>query len=169
MRDKQRRHAVLRRVLQQTRARSQADLQAALAQANIYVSQATLSRDIKALGLVKMPLPDQHYRYVMPDAQVQQRRYERLQMAFRHYVTSYDHAGNLLVMKTSPGSAQAVAQDIDAMAWEEILGTVAGDDTILVVTRSVRAVKRLHERFQQLLGLMAPTDAHQEEDPTREA
>lgn len=169
MRDKQRRHAVLRRVLQQTRARSQADLQAALAQANIHVSQATLSRDIKALGLVKMPLPDQHYRYVMPDAQVQQRRYERLQMAFRHYVTGYDHAGNLLVMKTSPGSAQAVAQDIDAMAWEEILGTVAGDDTILVVTRSVRAVKRLHERFQQLLGLMAPTDAYQEEEPTREA
>jgi transcriptional regulator of arginine metabolism len=139
-----------------------------LAQANIHVSQATLSRDIKELGLVKMPLPDQHYRYVVPDAPVQQRRYKRLQMAFRHYVTSYDHAGNLLVMKTSPGSAQAVAQDVDAMAWEEILGTVAGDDTILVVTRSVRAVKRLHERFQQLLGLMAATDSHKEE-PTREA
>jgi transcriptional regulator of arginine metabolism len=150
MRAKQRRHAVLRQVLRQTRARSQAELQAALAHANIRVSQATLSRDIKELGLVKMPLPDQHYSYVMPGAQVQQRRYERLQMAFRHFVTSYDHAGNLLVMKTSPGSAQAVAQDMDAMEWAEILGTVAGDDTILVVTRSVRAVKRLHERFQQL-------------------
>jgi transcriptional regulator of arginine metabolism len=156
---KQRRHAVLRQVLQLTPVRSQAELQAALAQHDVHVSQATLSRDIQTLGLVKMPLPEQRYCYVMPEEHMQQRRYDRLQVAFQHFVIRYEAAGQLLVIKTSPGSAHTVAVDLDALAWEEIIGTVAGDDTILVVTRSVRAVKQLHERLQRLLGLIPPDTA----------
>jgi transcriptional regulator of arginine metabolism len=152
MSEKQRRHATLQQVLRETAVHSQAELQDALQQRNIRVSQATLSRDIKELGLIKTPQVDQRYRYVVPEEQVLQRRYDRLQLAFAHFVYSYDHAGNLMVVKTSPGTAHAVAVDLDAMQWEEVLGTVAGDDTILVVTRSVNAVKRLHEHFQQLLG-----------------
>ena len=152
MTKKQRRHAVLRQVLQEQPIRSQADLQAALSQQGLAVSQATLSRDIKELGLVKTPLLDERYQYVAPERHVQQRRYERLTLSFQHFVTSYDHAENLVVIKTTSGSAAAVAEDLDAMPWEEILGTVAGDDTILVVVRSVSAVQQLHERFQQLLG-----------------
>lgn len=153
MGDKRRRQAVLRQVLQHTAMHSQSELQAALAHQNIHVSQATLSRDIKELGLVKMPLADQRYRYVVPDEHLRQRRYERLCLAFEHFVTSYDHAGNLLVVKTAPGTASAVAADLDAMRWQEVVGTVAGDDTILIVVRSAQGVKRLHERLQDLLGL----------------
>jgi len=156
---KQRRHAVLRQVLQNTPVRSQAELQAALAQHDVHVSQATLSRDIQTLGLVKMPLPEQRYCYVMPEEPMQQRRYERLQVAFQHCVTRYEAAGQLVVIKTSPGSAHTVAVDLDAMAWEAIVGTVAGDDTILVVTRSVQAVEQLHTRLQRLLGLIHPEAA----------
>jgi transcriptional regulator of arginine metabolism len=141
---------------------SQAELQAALQQRNIHVSQATLSRDMKELGMVKTPLADQQYRYVVPEEAAQQRRYDRLQLAFRHFVHSYDHAGNLVVVKTSPGTAHAVAVDLDAMQWDDMLGTIAGDDTILIVMRSVRAVKQLHERFQQWL---APSTTHFEGDP----
>jgi transcriptional regulator of arginine metabolism len=151
MSEKQHRQATLQQVLRDTAVHSQAELQDALRQRNIRVSQATLSRDIKELGLIKTPQVDQRYRYVVPEEQVLQRRYDRLQLAFAHFVRSYDHAGNLMVVKTSPGTAHAVAVDLDAMQWEDVLGTVAGDDTILVVTRSVHAVKRLHERFQQLL------------------
>lgn len=160
MSEKQRRHATLQQVLRETAVHSQAELQDALQQRNIRVSQATLSRDIKELGLIKTPQGDQRYRYVVPEEQVQQRRYDRLQLAFAHFVRSYDHAGNLMVVKTSPGTAHAVAVDLDAMQWEDVLGTVAGDDTILVVTRSVRAVKRLHERFQQLLSIQAACFVH---------
>ena len=156
MRDKKRRQAALRQVLRHTAVRSQAELQAVLAQQNIHVSQATLSRDIKELGLIKMPLADQRYSYVVPDEHQRQRRYDRLRLAFEHFVTSYDHAGNLLVVKTIPGTAAAVAADLDAMQWQEVVGTVAGDDTILIVVRSVQAIKDLHNRFQALLGLSTP-------------
>ncbi len=156
MTKKQRRHAVLQQLLREQSIRSQADLQAALSEQGVEVSQATLSRDIKELGFVKTPLPDERYQYVAPKQQVQQRRYERLALSFRHFVTSYDHAENLVVVKTTAGSAPAVAEDLDAMPWEEVLGTVAGDDTILVVVRSANAVQQLHERFQHLLGLISP-------------
>ena len=149
---KQQRQAALRQVLREMAVHSQAELQSALRRHNIQVSQATLSRDIKELGLVKTSLHDQRYRYVIPEDKVQEQCYDRLRLAFAHFVRSYDHAENLLVIKTSPGTAHAVAVDLDAMQWEDILGTVAGDDTILVVTRSVQAIKQLHERFQVLLG-----------------
>ena len=74
-------------------------------------------------------------------------------------MTRYEAAGQLVVIKTSPGSAHTVAVDLDAMAWEAIVGTVAGDDTILVVTRSVQAVEQLHTRLQRLLGLIHPEAA----------
>ena len=159
---KQQRQAALRRFLREREVHSQAELQAALRQHNIRVSQATLSRDIKELGLIKASLGDQRYRYVVPEAKVQQRRYDRLQLAFAHFVHSYDHAGHLMVVKTSPGTAQAVAADLDAMQWQEIVGTIGGDDTILVVTRSLGAIKRLHERFQSLLGPYDDVNAEEE-------
>lgn len=146
---KQRRQAALQQLLRERAVHSQIELQAALRQRNIHVSQATLSRDIKELGLIKTPLGGQRYRYVVPEEKAAERRHDRLQLAFAHFVHSYDHAGHLMVVKTSPGTAHAVAVDLDAIQWEEIVGTIAGDDTILIVTRSGRAVKRLHERFQQ--------------------
>lgn len=152
---KQQRLALLRQVVQHSTVRSQAELQAALARHNVHISQATLSRDIQTLGLVKMPLPDQGSCYVLPDVPGQQRRHARLQVSLQHFVTGCEGAGNLLVMKTSPGSAQSVAADLDAARLHEIVGTVAGDDTILVVTRSAREVKRLQKRLQDLQGVVA--------------
>ncbi len=148
----QQRRAVLRQIVQQTPVRSQAELQAVLAQHDVHVSQATLSRDIQALGLLKMPLPEQ--RYVLPALPGQQRHRERLQVALQHFVLGCTAAGNLLVIKTSPGSAHTVAADLDAVGLPEIVGTVAGDDTILVVTRTVREVKRLQKHLQDLQGMM---------------
>ena len=153
MTEKQRRHTVLRQVLQEAAVRSQAELQATLQRRDIHVSQATLSRDIKEMGLVKMPMAGAYYRYVIPAEQSQQRQYNQLQLAFQHFVRSYEYSGNLLVVKTTPATAQAVAADIDAMQWPEVLGTIAGDDTILIVTRSLRVVKTLCTHFQQFLSL----------------
>jgi len=148
---KQQRQAILRQVLQDTAVRSQAELQATLQQRHIHVSQATLSRDIKEMGLVKMPMAGAYYRYVVPAEPSQPRQYDTRQLTLQHFVRSYASTGNLLVVKTASGTAQAVAADIDAMQWPEVLGTIAGDDTILMVTRSARVVKILETHFQQFL------------------
>lgn len=162
MSTKQQRQAALQQILRETVVRSQAELQAKLQQRHMRVSQATLSRDIKELGLIKTPLQDQRYRYTMPEEKVQERRYDRLRLTFAHFVRGYDHASHLVVVKTSPGTAHAVAVDLDAMQWEDIVGTIAGDDTILVVTRSARAVRRLYERFQALMGQDEQSDRGKE-------
>ena len=112
---KQRRQAALQQVLRETVVHSQAELQAVLQQRNIHVSQATLSRDLRELGLIKTPLGEQRYRYVVPEEKAVERRFDRLQLAFAHFVHRCDHAGHLLVVKTSPGTAQAVAADLDAI------------------------------------------------------
>lgn len=116
---------------------TQGELVAALRGAGITVTQATVSRDIKRLGLVKMAARDGSYRYrapehtVLPPSEIQ----ARLHRAVRDYVLSVDVGSGLVVVKTMTGSAGTVAEAIDEMAWPEVAGTVAGDNTILVVPR----------------------------------
>jgi transcriptional regulator of arginine metabolism len=116
---------------------TQAQLVAALRRKGIRVTQATVSRDIKRLGLVKVPTGNGAYRYASPQtAQARSGEAEaRLRRAFSEYVTGVDEGSGLVLVKTASGSAGAVAEAIDEMAWPEIAGTVAGDNTIIVVPR----------------------------------
>ncbi len=118
--------------------RTQQELVAALQERGLRVTQATVSRDIKRMGLVKVPGPDGRYRYAPPQG-VQQAvppgARAKLAAAFREFVTGVDWGDSLVLVKTLAGRANAVAAAIDEARMPEVAGTVAGDDTILVVVR----------------------------------
>ena len=131
----------------------------ALLEAQGYAStQATVSRDIKELGLVKVPIKDAReddglFKYVVPSATASY--VSRLHRVVAELVTSIDGAVNLIVLRTGPGSAQMVASAIDEAAWPEILGTVGGDDTILAIVRSIDEMPVVKQRFIDLQGASA--------------
>ncbi len=118
---------------------TQDELVAALRGAGIKVTQATVSRDIKRLGLVKIADGNGAYRYQAPEAATPRASGAEIQAglrrAVRDYVTDVDEGSGLVVVKTSTGSAGVVAEAIDEIAWPEVVGTVAGDNAIIVVLR----------------------------------
>jgi transcriptional regulator of arginine metabolism len=126
---------------------SQEDLQRALAKRGLKVAQATLSRDARELGLVKTA---RGYARSPEDVNVES-GLPSAQRLVREFVTDVRIAQNLLVVKTSVGSAQPVAAALDAEASPEALGTVAGDDTILIVTADNKAAARLAGRIREML------------------
>lgn len=132
---------------------TQAELVRALRAAAIDVTQATVSRDIKRLGLVKVPSGDGVYRYGAAEAArpLPGEMQARLHRAFTDYVTEIDEGSGLIIIKTTTGSAGAVAEAIDEAGWPEIVGTVAGDNTILVIPRKTGVRVALLRRFKGLL------------------
>ncbi len=114
------------------------------------VTQATVSRDIKELGLIKYPFGENHHRYVLPPNQAAVNAYSRLQRLVKDSVLKVDDSENLILVRTLPGTAHAVASCLDSLPWPEILGTVAGDDTILIVVKPREMVPVVIERLQKL-------------------
>lgn len=147
---KSRRHRRIMEIINNQRIATQEELCDTLRSNGFDITQATVSRDIKELHLVKIP-DEEGYRYAQPDAAALNRAQERLQRMFRDSVNHIDHSENLIVIKTPPGAAQGLASIIDASDLEYILGTVAGDDTIFVVVKPKAAVAKVLNRFQQLL------------------
>ncbi len=133
--------------------RSQEELAASLESQGFETTQATISRDIKDLGLVKVPLrngssENGQFKYVLPSPSMQFT--SRLHRVVSELVTGIDGSGNLIVLRTPPGSAMMVASAIDEAAWPEILGTIGGDDTILVIVRAPKSTAILIQRFNDL-------------------
>ncbi|MER3456874.1 MAG: arginine repressor [candidate division GAL15 bacterium] len=134
---------------------TQQELVHALRRRGLRVTQATVSRDVKRLGLVKVPDAQGRYRYAPPEGLREvtaPAAQEKLASAFREFVTGVDWGEGLVLVKTLSGRANAVAAAIDEARMPEIAGTVAGDDTIVVVVRRagdrevvVRALGRLLE------------------------
>ena len=111
---------------------TQNDLTAALKQAGIVSTQATISRDMRELGLTKEQGPDGGYRYVAPRRGAASSYSDRLRTIFKESVTSVAVAQNLLVLKTLPGLAPAACSAIDGMGYPGLVGTLAGDDTAFI-------------------------------------
>jgi transcriptional regulator of arginine metabolism len=126
---------------------SQEDLRRALARHSQRVTQATLSRDIHELGIVKTT--DGYVRAQAAAAEPVLPSSERL---VREFVLSVREAQNQLVVKTSVGSAQPVAAALDAEGWEESLGSIAGDDTILFICENKHDAERLANRIREMLA-----------------
>ncbi|MGH9521411.1 MAG: arginine repressor [Terriglobales bacterium] len=128
---------------------TQEELVDRLAKAGLHVTQATLSRDIKELGLVKTPegysTPGELAGEAAPAA-------PPLSHLLLEFVVEVKEAQNLLVIRTTAGSAQPVAAALDADRWPELLGTLAGDDTILVVAASVKQARELGKRIRELMA-----------------
>ncbi len=131
---KNHRQHVIRDILLNSHIATQEDLRDALRTRGVDVTQATVSRDIKELGLIKVP-DGAVYRYAFPDTQMLGASPERLNRFLKELVKTIDYSGNIVVIKTIPGAAQSVGSMIDSMNEAHILGNVAGDDTILVVVK----------------------------------
>ena len=146
-------HRFLRSIAHRTyelETESQDELVEELRNAGFNVTQATVSRDIKELHLVKVPLADGRYKYSLPAVQ----RFNPLQKLKRNLMdvfVSIDSAGHLIVMKTLPGNANAIGALIDHLDWDEILGTICGDDTILIICRTEKDTEIISEKFLEML------------------
>ncbi|MEE2635811.1 MAG: arginine repressor [Acidobacteriota bacterium] len=133
---------VLRRAV-----RSQEELRTQLASLGIQATQATISRDVKELGLVKRAA-DGAYQTAQGPAQGALVPDDRVRRVVTDYLRRADRVQQLVVLKTDPGQAQPLAFALDHTAWPEIVGTVAGDDTVLVVSRDERSAKMLVRRVE---------------------
>ncbi|MEQ8200976.1 MAG: arginine repressor [Syntrophomonadaceae bacterium] len=148
---KSRRHFAIREILGSERVRTQEELCDALRNKGFDITQATVSRDIKELRLIKVPA-DNGYYYAWPEAKIPM-QLQRAKRVFSDSVVSLDFSENIIVIKTLPGAAQSIGSLIDSLDNPRILGTVAGDDTILVVIRSRDHVREVETYFE---GLMQP-------------
>ena len=129
---------------------TQEELSEKLRQMGYEVTQATVSRDIKELRLVKVR-NDSGVVCYRTDSQTETSDVEqRLRSILKHSMVSVDFAENDVVIKTLPGVAQAAAAAIDAMHWNEIVGSIAGDDTILMVTRSSKTAVDVIEKLKRI-------------------
>lgn len=131
---------------------TQEEAAAALAAAGMEVTQATVSRDIKELGILKVATADGRARYMAPERSGEGAS-GRLMMVFAQAVTDVRDAGNLIVVKTLPGMAQAAAAALDSMRLTQIVGSIAGDDTIFVATPSLEAAASLGGELRRLASL----------------
>lgn len=158
MASKAARHARIVSILSTRRMRSHAELAAALADEGFDVTQATLSRDLEELGAVKLRTPDGGLpRYVVPEdgAPLTARATkdappQRLARLIDELLVSAQASANLVVLRTPPGAAHFLASAVDRAGLPDVLGTIAGDDTILVVARDADGGKAVAHQLVEL-------------------
>jgi transcriptional regulator of arginine metabolism len=142
------RHAAILRVVRERRIESQDELREALESQGFTVTQATLSRDIRELGLAKLADPQGGAYYTHPHRAAVR---PDLAQVLPTLLVSVDGVGPLLVLKTASGSAGAVTEALDQAGWSEVIGTIAGDDTVLVITRSQKQREAIASRINGLV------------------
>ena len=145
------RHRAILQLIREEEIPSQEVLGERLREHGFDVAQATLSRDIRELGLVKSRTPEDSLAYASPSATTEPS--PALARLLPALFAGVDGTGNLLVVKTLAGGAQPVAAALDAEAWPEVLGTVAGDDTILLILRDARRMGEVTRRISELAGV----------------
>ncbi len=133
---KNERHEMLLKIIADTAIETQEQLLDELQKRGIKSTQATISRDIKQLHLVKEHVGDGTYRYAASKQRVRPNFADRLQTIFHQSVLGAESAQNIVVIRTMSGMANAAAAALDSMDYGEIVGTLAGDDTIFVVLRN---------------------------------
>ncbi len=145
------RHKIILQIVEQQPIETQEELAEELCRQGYEVTQATVSRDIKELRLIKVPAGDGSYRYGIAKDRSDVLNADRMKRFFRDSVVYTDSSENIIVIKCLPGSAQAVAALVDGIGWNEVIGTVAGDDTILVIVKPKTAVAAVMRRLTELM------------------
>jgi len=137
-------------IIRQQDINTQEELAAALKKLNFNVTQATVSRDIKELRLLKTLSSEGVYRYTMVE-NVEHTLDERFRRIFSESVLSVSSAYNQIVLRTLSGSANVAAEMIDSIGWSEIIGTLAGDNTVLLIVRTVEDVEDIVPKIREML------------------
>lgn len=141
---------MIRGIIGEERIGTQDDLVRALRRRGVAVTQATVSRDIRRLGLVKVP-DTRGARYALPPEPVPAVDPQRIRAVMEEFAREVIVALDLILVKTVPGGAAPVAQAIDDTGWPDVAGTLAGEDTIIVVPRDRAAARTVSERLRGLL------------------
>lgn len=152
------RQQLIARLLQRTTVRSQTELAAALAQEGVHVTQATLSRDLVELRAVRIRTADGTLAYAVPSeggdptphVDSAEQLAARLARLCAELLVTAEASGNLVVLRTPPGAAQFLASAIDHSVLPAVLGSIAGDDTVLVITRGPDDGEAVARRFLEL-------------------
>ena len=151
MTKKQGRQAAIRELVAAHEVGSQEELRQLLVERGVDVTQATLSRDIRDLGLARVAV-EGGVRYVLPGSLVGDSDKPLLDSLLPQLFSRIDGVGELIVLRTVRSGAQPIAEAIDQEEFPDVLGTIAGDDTILIVTRSAEARQALTRRLLELAG-----------------
>lgn len=152
MRSKRTRHSRIRELLQRAGIGTHEKLAAALLAEGVEVSQSTLSKDLRELGVVRVPQADGGFRYTLPESGPTIRDRNILERELQDYLLEAERAGNIVVVHTVSGHAQSVCEAIDRSEWPEILGTIAGENTIFLVSRTPRESEALMGRIAAVGG-----------------
>ena len=149
---KSQRQAKIMEIISTRNVETQEQLLAELHHAGFHSTQATISRDIKELRIVKELTSLGTYRYTTASGEIGGSFTARLNTIFRECITGFDYAQNMIVLRTMPGLASAAASAIDAMNMSVVLGTIAGDDTVFIVMRDNNAAAAFCGEIHNLLN-----------------
>ncbi len=144
------RHAKILEIIDNNVIETQEELAEKLKEQGVDVTQATVSRDIKDLRLIKVMSSDGRYKYATL-TQTENHISNRLTTILTEAYVSSDYANNIVVVKTLSGMAQAAASAIDSLKWGEILGSIAGDDTLIIVCRAEKIAEEIVNKFNKMI------------------
>ncbi len=147
---KRKRHALILKLIEERPISTQEELLEYLCSNDFDVTQATVSRDIKELRLIKITDSSGRYRYSQPQDKATDLS-SKFRMIFTSTITSVDYAMNIVCINCHSGMAQGACSALDSMGYEEIVGTVAGDDTIFVLCRTELNAKEMTDRFKSFI------------------
>ena len=147
---KAKRQALIREIVEAQSIQTQEELAEALRAHGMVVTQATVSRDIREMHLLKVLAEDGSYRYATMEKSDSGMN-DRLIRMLSDSVVEMNSANNLIVIHTLPGSAHVAAEAIDNLRWPETIGTIAGDNTILVIVRTNEEVDTVMKRFHSII------------------
>ena len=145
------RHAKILELIEKNNIETQEELAEKLKEVGMDVTQATISRDIKELRLIKVMDGDERYKYA-PVSHTESTITNRLLTIFTESFVSCDYANNIVVVKTLPGMAQASASAVDSLKWTDIVGSIAGDDTIMIVCRAEKIAEELVNKLSRMIN-----------------
>ena len=148
---KSRRHELIKKIIGEEIIETQEALAEALRARHMRVTQATISRDIKELFLIKVPAGNGRSRYAVSPHESVRFSEGRMKRLFKDHVTCCDFSENIVLVKTIPGGAATVASALDSSDWQEVIGTVAGDDSIFVLVKPKDAAEEIVARIQELI------------------
>jgi transcriptional regulator of arginine metabolism len=145
------RHAKLAKIINTIKIKDQNQLIQELQREGIKATQATISRDMNEMGVIKVRLDSKNFVFEIAEKLDNKAVLEKLAILFNNFVSDIQGVENQLIIKTSPGNAHGVASLIDRLDWSEIIGTVAGDDTVLTILTSVEDRIKVGLEFQNLI------------------
>jgi transcriptional regulator of arginine metabolism len=148
---KKNRHFHILRLIEANPVESQQDLLNVLSQEGLNISQSTLSKDLKELGIIKVRGKEGKFRFLQTKEREIFHVGVMLKKELQDFLTDTIPVGNFVVLKTASGNASGTAKCLDDIGWDEIIGTLAGDDTVLIITKSQEEANSVVKKLQEVL------------------